>query len=87
MYIEHVMKLRASLLAALLAKHGEAKELCQIDDLVAVKSGEWTCERDGVPIKIQSGQSVTPDTKCSVSCIDSHYIMRPGVANYIRCKG
>jgi len=83
------MKLRASLLAALLAKSGEARghNPCSIDDLSLITRGGWSCERDGDFIKTQSGDQVTADTKCSVSCDEDHYIMRPGVANYVRCRG
>lgn len=81
------MKLRAGLLATLLAQHGEARELCPLDDLVNVSNGNWSCELNGTSIQIEAGQSVVAETKCQVSCNDDHYIMRPGVANYIRCKG
>jgi hypothetical protein len=81
------MKLRASLLAALLGPSVGAKELCSISDLSEVTKGAWACQsKNGESLEIAPGQQVTPDTKCSVSCDPDHYTMRPGVANYVRCR-
>lgn len=81
------MKLRATLLASLFAQNSEAASNCSIDDLSQVNKGTWACEHKGVPLSITAGTSVPKETKCAVTCNEDHYVMRPGVANYIRCKG
>jgi hypothetical protein len=83
------MKLRASLLAALhLGQSVEGgRKTCRADDLPSVAKGTWSCERDGEQLQIAPGDKVEAETKCAVDCQTDHYIMRPGMANYIRCKG
>ena len=83
------MKLRASLLAALVANGGieGARTDCPVDNLSEVSKGQWICEKDGTTVPIGPGLFVEPETKCQVQCITDHFIMRPGIANFVRCKG
>jgi len=83
------MKLRASLLAALVANGGieGARTDCPVDNLSEVSKGQWICEKDGTAVPIGPGLFVEPETKCQVQCITDHFIMRPGIANFVRCKG
>lgn len=84
------MKLRAKLLAALLA---QANARCNVSDLSTVKTGNWLCEDNAnegsLPFIVdnRSEDTVSSSTKCAISCNEDHYIMRPGLATYVRCKG
>jgi len=83
------MKLRAGLLAALVGNQNVSggRSSCPVDGLSEVSRGRWSCEKDGALVPTHPGHMVAPETKCQVDCQTDHFIMRPGIANFVRCKG